>query len=207
MKGLKFRFALGVRGYEYLLNSGYPLPSYPTLTERLRTYKIVHDTFTTLLEPLKKKVECMAPFDRVCTMCIDEMEVHPQNAYDKNEKKPYGNITLGQEKNVLSNHILTVLIRGVGSPWKQVFFAKKKWKRIPAITKYFHFTIDKEHPGTVLCQSSLHSAGTRIQIVKISPGKRILFRRWPEKIVPQGIAPVRYQYLKNNIVKYCRPDS
>lgn len=79
----------------------------------------------------------------------------------------------------------------LGQPFVDVFdwstfFAKKKWKRIPKITKYFHFIIDKEHPGTVLCQTSLDSAGICIQIVYISSGKRILFRRWPEKIDVRG---------------------
>ncbi len=87
------------------------------------------------------------------------------------------------------------------------FFMKKKWKRIPGITKYFHFTIDKNYPGTVVCQASLDTAGTRIQIVNLTPGKRIIFRTWPEKIAPEGISPTRYQYLKSNIVKYCRPES
>src|SRR5277367_5618602 len=35
LKALRMRFALGVRGYTYLLGTGYPLPSYSTLNRKL----------------------------------------------------------------------------------------------------------------------------------------------------------------------------
>lgn len=87
------------------------------------------------------------------------------------------------------------------------FFQKKKWKRIPLITSYFHFTIDKKKPGYVLCQSTLDDVGKSIQIVNISHGKRILFTSWPKVVVPDGITEVRKKYLKDSIIKYAKSDS
>jgi len=135
VKALKLRFALGVHGYETMVGTGYPLPSYHTLQHRLRSYKVTDGVFTSLEEPIKKKVELMNHIDRFCAISIDGMQIVAKNDYDKHEKTFIGTIKLpvsakskrkkqsGSETNnseELGNHILTVMVRGVASPWKQV---------------------------------------------------------------------------------------
>jgi hypothetical protein len=76
--------------------------------------------FRDLLEPLNCKIENLTPEDQFCTMSIDEMEISSRLDFDKNEKKFYGNVTLG-DPTAEATHILTVvLIRGIKNPWKQI---------------------------------------------------------------------------------------
>lgn len=69
---LKFRFALGVHGYEYLRCSGYPLPSYRTLCRRLEKLEINFGIFRDLKTPLLAKLQ---DFDDQCILSIDEMAI------------------------------------------------------------------------------------------------------------------------------------
>lgn len=83
----------------------------------MRSFKMNNGIFTGLEEPLKKKVEIMSPYHKICVILVDKMEIRPQTAYDKNEKQFFGNITI--EKENLGNHILIALIRGVTQNWKE----------------------------------------------------------------------------------------
>lgn len=56
MKGLKYRFGLSVKGYEFLTDQSHPLPGYSTLAKRLQSYKVTNWVFTDLYKPLKKQV-------------------------------------------------------------------------------------------------------------------------------------------------------
>ncbi len=118
VKGLKFRFSLGVHGYEFLRSTGYPLPGYSTLTRRIREFKINFGTFQAEEEILRHKVSSLAENDRFCILSFDEMEISEQLDYDKNLKQYFGHVTLG-DSNILGNHLLLVLARGVKSHWKQ----------------------------------------------------------------------------------------
>lgn len=118
VKALKFRFAMARHGFECLRNSGYPLPSYSTAIRRLQNFKVEYGIFEDILEPLQFKVNAMTPEDRFCIMSIDEMQIDSIQDYDKNEKKFFGNVTLGNTNDV-GTHIVTVLIRGIKTYWKQ----------------------------------------------------------------------------------------
>jgi len=122
MKGLKYRFGLSVRGYEFITSQGHPYPGYSTLNRRLLSYKVTNGVFTDLREPLSKKVECLRSVDRCCSLLVDEMELQPSVDFDKNEKRFYGYKTIGTEKarKELGNHIVAVMIRGLAAQWKQV---------------------------------------------------------------------------------------
>lgn len=67
---LKFRFALGVHGYEFLRNTNYPLPGYSTLTRRLHELEFNFGIFKELKIPLASKVEKLNRF------CILNIDVH-----------------------------------------------------------------------------------------------------------------------------------
>lgn len=166
VKALKFRLALGVHGYKFLVNSGYPFPCLETLGEKLQALKINSGIFSVLEEPLKAKVAGMSQIGRCCTISIDEMQINPVKNYNKFEKKFVGNITLERserkqkkkenekavpvedeydcledmlredegddckadnaghstdsERKDLGTHLITILARGISSPWKQV---------------------------------------------------------------------------------------
>lgn len=130
IKGLKFRFCLGVKGYQFLLESKYPLPSYSTLNRKLTNFKIQTGLFSCFWEPLKVKAAEMSELDRYCSLMIDEMEISCQRDYDKYLKKYFGNITLG-DVSYLGTHILVGAVRGVKSPWKQIIACEVTGSSIP----------------------------------------------------------------------------
>jgi len=123
---LKFRFALGVHGYEFLRNTNYPLPGYSTLTRRLRELEFNFGIFKELKIPLASKVEKL---DRFCILSIDEMYINDSGGINKNKMEFSGGVTLGPstdkagENNIndtKGNQLLVALIRGAMEPWKQV---------------------------------------------------------------------------------------
>lgn len=68
IRGLKFRFALSVNDYNYLRNTGYPLPAYSTIMQRVQDFKINFGIFDDVLQLLTFKVETMDPTDRYCLL-------------------------------------------------------------------------------------------------------------------------------------------
>lgn len=116
---MKFRFALGVHGYEFLRNTNYPLPGYSTLTRRLRELEFNFGIFKELKIPLISKVDKL---DRFCILSIDEMYINDSGGINKNKMKFSGGVTLGPstdktgENNIndpkCGNQLLVALIRG-----------------------------------------------------------------------------------------------
>lgn len=119
IKGLKFRFALSVHGYEYLRESGYPLPAYSTLMRRIQNLTLTFGIFDDVLTILKFKVEFMDITDTFCIISYDEMIISEQIDFDKNTGMFFGNVTLGNE-NLLGQKIFVVVARGVKTKWKQI---------------------------------------------------------------------------------------
>lgn len=119
IKGLKMRFALGKHGYNYLRETGYPLPAYSTLNRRIQNVNIDFGILNDLLGLLKMKVQSMDVSDRDCCLSIDEMEILPDKDFDTSNRKFVGQVTLG-DKTALGKHYLVILIRGLKHPWKQV---------------------------------------------------------------------------------------
>lgn len=120
IKSLKFRFALSVNGYNFLRNTGYPLPDYSTIMRRVQDFKINFGIFDDVLELLRFKVETMDPTDRYCLLSYDEMVISEQIDYDKSNGKSFGYTTLGDISNVLGTKIFLVLLRGIKNQWKQI---------------------------------------------------------------------------------------
>ncbi|KAL5237126.1 hypothetical protein ACI65C_004536 [Semiaphis heraclei] len=92
IKALKFRFGLGVHGYEFLRNTNHPLPGYSTLTRRLRELEFNFGIFKELKIPLASKVDKL---DRFCILSIDEMYINDSRGINKNKMKFSGGVTLG----------------------------------------------------------------------------------------------------------------
>lgn len=59
IKGLKFRFSLGVNGYQFLRKNNFPLPGYSTLTKKTRELRLDYGVFSQLSDALKCKVSSM----------------------------------------------------------------------------------------------------------------------------------------------------
>lgn len=123
---MKFRFGLGVHGYEFLRNTNHPLPGYSTLTRRLRELEFNFGIFKELKIPLASKVDKL---DRFCILSIDEMYINDSRGINKNKMKFSGGVTLGPStdkaggnniNDTKGNQLLVALIRGAMEPWKQV---------------------------------------------------------------------------------------
>jgi hypothetical protein len=58
-KSLKFRFALGRNGYQFLHSTGYPIPGYSTLNKKISNLQITFGLLNSLVEPLMAKIASM----------------------------------------------------------------------------------------------------------------------------------------------------
>lgn len=83
VKAPKLRFALSVKGFEFLRNTGYPLPAYSTLMRRIQSLKINFGIFNDVLDLLTFKTSTMEVLDRYCVESCDEMLINEQLDYDK----------------------------------------------------------------------------------------------------------------------------
>lgn len=119
IKALKFRFALSIHGYEFLRNSGYPLPAYSTVMRKIQDLKIVYGIFDDVLELLKYKVQSMEEIDKFAVFSYDEMWICEHLDYDKNTGKFFGNVTLGNNLSNEGQKIFLVVVRGIKNRWKQ----------------------------------------------------------------------------------------
>ncbi|EDN68038.1 conserved hypothetical protein [Beggiatoa sp. PS] len=81
------------------------------------------------------------------------------------------------------------------SSWLLKFF-----KKLPDITSYRHFKIEKSKPGVVSIKRAIDGEETEIALVKrtIPFGKNKSFRR-PSKITPKGLSLTRQWYLYEQI--------
>lgn len=154
IQGLKFRFALSVHGYEYLRDSGYPLPAYSTIMRRIQDFQLDFGIFKDVIELLKFKVETMDPMDRFCILSYDEMQISEQLDFDKNVGKFVGYATLGNNLNSLGEKIYVVMLRGLKNSWKQMVACHVTRKE----------TIDSRliHDFMLDCITTVESSGLRV---------------------------------------------
>lgn len=115
--GYKFRFVLGVHGYEFLRATNYPLPGYSTLTERMRNLRLNFGVFKGLKLPLISKLENS---DKFCVLSLDEMYIDSTDSFNKNTFVFNGKASLGPSVVNGDQLLLVIFLRGVMCPWKQV---------------------------------------------------------------------------------------
>ena len=82
-KALQVRYACGARGYEFLRQSGCPLPAYRTLCDRVQQLDMAPWISTTLLDMLADKLAVYAESERDCSLLIDEVQLKETFEYDK----------------------------------------------------------------------------------------------------------------------------
>lgn len=118
IKALKLRFAVGKHGFNYLRQTGYPLPSYSTLNRRIQNLNFNFGLLNALFPILKTKIAAMDEEDKNCCLLIDEMEISNLQDFDVSTKSFVGNSTLGSSG--VANHYMVIMLRGLKSPWKQI---------------------------------------------------------------------------------------
>lgn len=84
-----------------------------------------------------------------------------------------------------------------------VTFLEPYFKKIPGISKFHHFHLNKEHPGVVFCRKLLSSEEIEFQILK-DPNVRPPIQL-PQQILPLGLDDDRKRYLFREIREFCRP--
>ena len=77
----------------------------------------------------------------------------------------------------------------------------KYFTKLPNITRYYHFIIDKQKPGIVTVKKSIDGdeAEHNITAKKIVPLKKEKIPRLPTQVVPPGLTPERAWYLYDKI--------
>lgn len=119
IKGLKLRFALGKKGYNFMRETGYPAPSYSTLNKRVSSVKFNFGVLNSIVDLHHKKVEHMSEIERDCALTVDEMEIAGDLDFDRSTKSFVGRVTLGDTSKT-GNHLTVVVLRGLNTPWKQI---------------------------------------------------------------------------------------
>lgn len=118
VKALKFRFALSIHGYEYLRDTGYPLPAYSTIMRRIRSFNLDFGIFDDVLSLLRYKVEFMDVSDCFCILSFDEMFINSKEDFkvfvNKFKGEFVGKVAIGNvdDQNKLGPKIFLVLLRG-----------------------------------------------------------------------------------------------
>ncbi len=199
-KGLKYRYAVGVHGYKFLRQNGWPIPGYSTLTSRTRHFTLQCGLIKDMFEPLKTKIQEMEPEDRISFLSMDSMEIHKQEVYDKTSKTILGYVTLNQatnDKRELGSKLLIAVIRGVKYRWKQVIGCHVVGTALP-VTEFSAFV--KE------CISFCQEAGMYVIAYgsDMGPENQGLFRHIGVEIPKNGVRRNYFQYNDSNI--YIMPD-
>lgn len=156
IKALKFRFALSVKGFAFLRDTGYPLPSYCTLMRRIQSLKINFGIFHDVLDLLRFKASNMDPSDRFCVVSCDEMLINEQLDYDKSTGAFIGNVTLGNDTNLVGQKVLLVIVRGVKNRWKQIVGCHVTRKERMEPELFGQFLLD--------CIQSVEDCGLRVVV-------------------------------------------
>lgn len=157
IKGLKFRYALSVHGFDFLRKSGYPLPSYSTIMRKIQEIKLNFGIFKDVLELLQFKVESMDATDKFCVLSYDEMCISEQLDYDKSSGQFSGYATLGANPSLLGQKIFVVLVRGIKNRWKQVIACHVTRKESIDHNEVKNFILD--------CISSVEKCGLSVLLL------------------------------------------
>lgn len=119
-QALQIRFAVGWKGYSFLLGKGLPLPTYSTLCRRLQAIDFQPGVLNAILPYLAVKCSAITnEREKDCVILMDEMEIASAIDYDISSSAYIGHETLG-DGSELATQLLVVMIRGINTNWKQV---------------------------------------------------------------------------------------
>lgn len=105
-KSLRIRFSCGTRGYDDLIEHGFPLPSLRTLRRHVEGLCFDSGTLDDIFRILKHKVEALSVNERDCAITLDEMKITPKLEYDSLSDRFVGNITLPNHAGIAENALV-----------------------------------------------------------------------------------------------------
>lgn len=117
-KSFRLRFSCGSKGYEDLIEHGYPLPSLRTLRRRLEGIAFESGCLDDVFLLLTPKVNALSVYERDCCLTLDEMKLTPKLEFDNSADKFIGNITLPGHSGV-ADYALVFMLSGLSTRWKQ----------------------------------------------------------------------------------------
>jgi hypothetical protein len=120
---MKIRTAVGKNGYEFLRKTGYPLPSYRTLCERVEVLQMPPGIQYDILDFLELKTRDMCQRERDCVLLIDEVQLKRKIEYDSGLKVMTGytssEFAFAGRVDEEASHALVFMSKGMCVPYKQ----------------------------------------------------------------------------------------
>ncbi|KAG8170370.1 hypothetical protein JTE90_007642, partial [Oedothorax gibbosus] len=122
-KALRIYLSCNTKGYNYLRECGYPLPSQRTVQRRIQNFVLKPGISHEVLNLLKLKIASMYLKERYVSIMFDEMQIAEGLILDASTKCVIGTPTIpsanGSYEEV-AKHALVFFIGGVSTRWKQV---------------------------------------------------------------------------------------
>ncbi|GBN09667.1 Transposable element P transposase [Araneus ventricosus] len=122
-KALKIYLSCNSKGYNYLIESGYPLPIQRTLQRRIQNFTLKPGISYEVLNLLKLKISSMLHEERYVSIMVDEMQIAEGLSFDTSTKCVIGTPTIPSANGTfeeVAKHALVSFIEGVSTRWKQV---------------------------------------------------------------------------------------
>lgn len=120
-KSIETKFYCGNKGYEYLRESGYPLPSSHTLRRKMLGLQFDAGINAQTFEFLKNKTKNFANEDKHCMLVYDEMSITEGLQHDGNIDSIIGHNTIPLARSadsVKATKALVFLVCGTSTRWK-----------------------------------------------------------------------------------------
>lgn len=122
-ESLNVRLACESRGYEYLRDSGSPLPAERTLQKNIENINFSPGILEDVFPALAAKVATFKAEDRYAVIMLYEIQLTPSLDYDCTKSSVIGHSTLASSDQSapagLATHALVFMLGGVTSRWKQ----------------------------------------------------------------------------------------
>ena len=118
-KSLRLRFACKKTGYNYLIKSGFPLPSLPTLNDRIKNIIFKPGIIEDVFFMLKAKVTTLKEHEKNCILLLDEMAIEQYSDYSKGGDEFTGQVTLPYHSG-MATHALAFMVRGLSCRYKKI---------------------------------------------------------------------------------------
>ncbi|CAL1266166.1 unnamed protein product [Larinioides sclopetarius] len=122
-RALRIYLSCNSKGYNYLRESGYPLPTQRTLQRRIQNFTLKPGISYEVLNLLKLKISSMLHEERYVCIMVDEMQISEGLSFDTSTKCVIGTPTIPSTNGTfeeVAKHALVFFIGGISTRWKQV---------------------------------------------------------------------------------------
>lgn len=119
---LRIRSATGVRGYNFIRNLHFPLPSYRTLCNRVMNLQLQPGIQSMILDWMEMKMVDLHPQEKLCSLLLDEVQTGKSVEYDPSLKRFVGYISpeFATPSDNIASHVLCYMVKGMTTKWKQL---------------------------------------------------------------------------------------